>query len=91
MSETTSLLLATTVLALGGLGLYLFKTNDSKQDDSYDEDKLFNYNEDNDKPNNEFYDDYNDYNDYDDYEKKPRNRGGKTKRIKKGTGTKRKY
>ena len=34
MSETTSLLLATTVLALGGLGLYLFKTNDCIQEES---------------------------------------------------------
>ena len=90
MSETTSLLLATTVLALGGLGLYLFKTNDSIQDDSYDEDKIFNNNEelnneDNDEQNDEYYDDY------DDYEKKPRKRGGKTKRSKKGTGTKRRY
>lgn len=43
MNETMSLLLATTVLALGGLGLYMFKSPDDKDvsDDEYNEDGLF--------------------------------------------------
>ena len=46
MNETMSLLLATAVLAVGGLGLYMYKNNDNQKggDDSdhYDEDELFN-------------------------------------------------
>jgi hypothetical protein len=83
MNETMSLLLATAVLAVGGLGLYMYKNNDNQKggDDSdhYDEDELFNteYNIDQEEP--EFV------------ETKVRSRASKTKRAKKSGGTKRRY
>jgi len=82
MNETMSLLLATSVLALGGLGLYIYKSSDDKKGGSgYDENEIFG-NEDEDNLSEEDYD----------YEPKPRTRnGGKTKRNKKGSGTKRRY
>ena len=90
MNETLSLLLATSVLALGGLGLYMYKSNDDKKGgNGYDENKIFG----NDNEENISDEDYDYDNDYDyDYEPKPRTRnGGKTKRSRKGTGTKRRY
>jgi hypothetical protein len=44
MNETMSLLLATTILALGGLGLYMFKSSDETQtggDEEYNEENIF--------------------------------------------------
>jgi len=42
MNDTMSLLLATSILALGGVGLYMYKSVDSGSDESsYDEDNLF--------------------------------------------------
>ena len=42
MSDTGSILLATTILALGGLGLYAYKSfNDDTEDSKYNEDSLF--------------------------------------------------
>ena len=44
MNESMSLLLAATILALGGAGLYLFKSPDENQsggEDDYNEDSLF--------------------------------------------------
>lgn len=88
MRETISLLLATTVLGLGGLGLYLFKTNESKGGGSdYDEDEIFK----NDKAEADYsVDDEEDYDD-EEYDKKARKRTGKTKRSRKASGTKRRY
>lgn len=82
MNETMSLLLATSVLALGGLGFYMYKsTDDKKGGNGYDENEIFG----NDNEDNLSEEDF-------DYEPKPRTRnGGKTKRNRKGTGTKRRY
>lgn len=43
MNDTMSLVLATVVLATGGLGLYMFKSSneDQKGGEEYDEDSLF--------------------------------------------------
>lgn len=45
MNESMSILLATTILALGGLGLYMYKSPDNGDqkggDEEYDEDGLF--------------------------------------------------
>jgi hypothetical protein len=44
MNDSQSILLATTILALGGLGLYMYKSSDDNQsggDDDYNEDSLF--------------------------------------------------
>jgi len=86
MNDTFSLLLATSVLALGGLGLYMYKVSDDKTGGSgYDEDEIFN--------NNDAEDDENIISDDEIiYEPKPRTRGsGKTKKNRKGTGSKRRY
>lgn len=86
MNETMSLLLATAVLAVGGLGLYMYKSNNDNQkggdydeNDHYDEDELFNTEYDNDNEEPEFV------------ETKVRSRASKTKRAKKSGGTKRRY
>jgi hypothetical protein len=101
MNDAMSLLLATTVLALGGLGLYMYKSSDDNQkggkyDDDYDEDNLFgsgslwgSSNEDDEAEHVE--------NDYDEeiYEarakSKSKPKASKTKRRRVGGGTKRRY
>jgi hypothetical protein len=90
MRDTISLVVATAILAAGGLGLYLFKSNDDKQDggDGYDEDNLFG--------SGGFWNSNSSENDLEDeeleyYEPKAKARGGKTKRSKKNVGTKRRY
>jgi len=106
MKDTISLLIATTILAVGGIGLYMYKSNDdeSKEGSGYDEDGLFGLNgffgsgneEAVTEPELNFEDEERDF-DFDfyfDYETpKPRQkaRGGKTKRNKKNVGTKRRY
>jgi hypothetical protein len=81
MNETMSLLLATTVLALGGLGLYMYKNSDDLiGGENYNEEEIFGI-DDNSLNDDEI-----------EYEPKPKTRnGGKTKRNKKGLGTKRRY
>jgi hypothetical protein len=97
MRETISLLVATAILAAGGLGLYMYKSNDEKQNggdgydgdgyggDSYNEDTLFG--------SGGFWNKENDLEDEEEeyYEPKVRARGGKTKRSRRGVGTKRRY
>jgi hypothetical protein len=93
MNDTMSLLLATTILAAGGLGLYMYKSSDNSQrggDDDYDEGTLFGSaslwgSNDEDEKVDE------DYENEEVYEPKPRSRGGKTKRRKAAGGTKRRY
>ena len=94
MNDTMSLLLATTILALGGIGLYMYKSDDEeKGGEEYNEDSLFSsgdfWGSKNSDDNNEkdFEEDFEE--DY--YEPKVRSRGGKTKRNRKSTGTKRRY
>ena len=46
MKDTITLLIATAILAAGGLGLYMYKSSDEGQEggdrgDGYDEDSLF--------------------------------------------------
>jgi hypothetical protein len=45
MNDTMSLLLATSILAVGGLGLFMYKSSDNEQkggdDTEYNEDSLF--------------------------------------------------
>jgi hypothetical protein len=89
MNETMSLVLATAILTIGGLGLYMLKSSDEIEYEIYNEEDF----------DNEVLDKNNDLNDedYDDqdyeepeYEPKVRSRN-KTKRNKKSGGTKRKY
>ena len=88
MNETLSLLMATSILALGGLGFYMFQSNKQRggDEDDYDEDNLFR--------SNGFWSSRGDDEDEDEpeyHEPKVRQRGGKTKRSKKNVGTKRRY
>lgn len=93
MKDTMSLLLAAAILSVGGLGLYMFKSPNDDECDDDDErvdyglgnlwggsDEDFNSDEDFDFAEEEEY-----------YEPKRRSHGGKTKRNKKGSGTKRRY
>ena len=91
MNESASIFLATTVLALGGLGLYMFKSSDKqKGGDKYNEDEIFD-----DKSDESLSDSDSDSDSELDYEpepKKPKTKNAaKTKRNKKSGGTKRKY
>jgi len=89
MKDTVSLLIATAILAAGGLGLYMYKSDDDKQEGGgYDEDSLF--------ASSGLFGSNSEENDLDSeepeyYEPKVRARGGKTKRSKRNVGTKRRY
>jgi len=110
MNDTMSLVLATTILATGGLCLYMYKSSnedeqacdedyyaeDNNEDNSFSFSNFFNTN---DEKNNENEDDYEKNDEYDEddedeleiYEPKTRQRGGKTKRNRKSSGSKRRY
>lgn len=96
MNDTMSLILATSILAVGGLGLYMYKNNteDYNSEDENDEnDKGFfgsDFFGDN-KNDEELIEE--DFDDEDDYDYKPKSKKGaaKTKRNKKTGGTKRRY
>ena len=93
MKDTLSLLLAATILAAGGVGLYMFKSPDDEQrgGEEYNEDSLLgggrcwgsNKSEDDAEQEDFKEDDY--------YEPKAKPRGGRTKRNRRGSGTKRRY
>ena len=86
MNDTMSLFLATAILAIGGLGLYMYKSTDGLDIVDYNEDNLFE-----DDINDDFSsDDDDDYSeDFNNYEPKVKSRG-KTKRTKTSGGTKKK-
>jgi hypothetical protein len=96
MNDTMSLVLATGILAIGGLGLYMYKNNDlntDNDDETYDENILFGkggfFGGKNDEDENT---DINDEEDYEVVEEpKKRVKGSKTKRARKTSGTKRRY
>lgn len=111
MNDTMSLVLATTILATGGLCLYMYKSShedepageedyyveDNNEDNSFSFADFFNTN-DNDKGDKNDKDDDDAYEKNDDeelemYESKSRQRGGggKTKRNRKSSGSKRRY
>ena len=75
MNDTMSLVLATAILAVGGLGLYMYKSSDEFVFDDYDED-------------DQSVDDLSVDDNYEEPKTKGRN---KTKRNKKNGGTKKKY
>ena len=102
MNDTMSLLLATSILATGGVCLYMYKNPENEEqtggDTEYNEDNLFgglgnffSLNEDDTTNNEPHYDEENE-DDSEFYEPKPKPRGGgKTKRNRKSGGTKRRY
>ncbi len=97
MNENMSIFLATTILALGGLGLYMFKSSDDKQSgvdvDEYDEETLFDptnsigsffsWGSKNDVEDDDKLEEF----DEDDY--KPRKRGARTLKNRKSSGSSR--
>jgi hypothetical protein len=90
MNESMSILLATTILALGGLGIYMYKNSDNEEqkggnDEDYNEDSIFGGN---------FWGSKQDDLEEDleeglEEDFKPRRRGGKTQRNRKSTGSSR--
>ena len=100
MNETISVVLATAILAIGGLGLYMYKQSDGLGLDFGDDDKSFDDRSNEDIDENIDFDYDEDFDDQDadtysedlnNYEPKVRSRS-KTKRAKTGKGTKkRKY
>lgn len=96
MNDSMSILLATTILALGGLGLYVYKSSDDNKkggsDEEYNEESIFGGNfwslSDDKNENEEKLDD--NLEEFDDY--KPRRKNVKTQRNRKSTGiSKRRY
>jgi len=96
MNDSMSILLATTVLALGGLGLYMFKSSDettNKEDDNEDSlfgtSSFFNWGSDN---SSEQGDKSGDEKEDPDEDVKARKRAPKTHKNRKSSGTsRRKY
>jgi len=85
MNDTMSLVLATAILAVGGLGLYMYKSSDDFAFDDYNEDDLSN--------DEQSIDDLSvDEQSIDDNYDEPKSKGrNKTKRNKKNGGTKKRY
>jgi hypothetical protein len=95
MKDTMSLVLATAILAVGGVGLYMFKSPDDEQKggrEEYNEDTLFGSGSfwgSSNKSDDDVVEE--DYDDSSFHEPKVRSRGSKTKRSRKTSGTKRRY
>ena len=82
MNETMSLLLATAILAAGGIGLFMLKSND---DGTYDDEEL----ELDEIEDLDALDDFEE--DLDDYDYKPKRGNNKTKRNRKSSGSRKRY
>lgn len=96
MNDSMSILLATTILALGGLGLYMYKSSDDSQkggQEEYNEDSFFGGNfwglSDDKNDEDENVDENVDENLEEDDDYKPRRKNTKTQRNRKSTGTSR--
>jgi hypothetical protein len=89
MNDIKSLLIATTVLAIGGLGLYMYKSEDSEELDYNDDD----FSESGSETASESTIEDLDLEelDYDDYKTKKIKKEGTKKNIKKNGGTRKKY
>jgi len=88
MSDVKSLLIATTVLAIGGLGLYMYKSEDSELD--YNDDD---FSESGSETESELESELNselEELDYEDYKPKEKNKGTR-KNNKKNNVTRKKY
>lgn len=98
MNDTMSLVLAGAILAAGGAGLFMYKFSDTSNSDDceYNEDSWFSSNDKEDK--NEKDEDKDKEKDEEKYKDsleskdfKTKTLTGKTKRNKRGSGTKRRY
>jgi hypothetical protein len=97
MNDTMSLLLATGILAVGGLGLFMYKSDShDKNDNEKDEDSMFDFDlrsffgNSNDKEDDD-EEEYNEDEEPEVYEPPKRSKGSKTKSVRKISGTKRRY
>ena len=97
MNETMSLLTATSILVLGGLGLYIFKSSDDenqKGGEEYNEGNLFNSSfwglDSNDNEKSELDDTLRDFDNNEDNNRRSKT-SNQTKRQRRTGGTKRKY
>ena len=89
MNDTMSLVLATAILAVGGLGLYMYKNSDDFSYEDYNEDE---YNDDLSNDEKSIDDLSIDDMSMDDIYDEPKSKGrNKTKRNKKNGGTKKRY
>ena len=97
MNDSMSILLATTILALGGLGLYMYKSSDDEQkggnEEHYNEDSIFGGNFWGSKPELEegLQEDLEEglEEDLEEEDFKPRKRNTKTQRNRKSSGSSR--
>ena len=93
MNDSMSILLATTILALGGLGLYMYKSSEEPQkggDEEYNEENIFGgnfWNFSNEKNEDDISGD--ELEEVSEEEIKPRKKNTKTQRNRKSTGTSR--
>lgn len=96
MNETMSLLIATAILATGGVGLYMFKSSDNESNEDRESDEMGESDEDGFFGKGGFFsstsgDAEEEEEEHIRYEPKPKARGIKTKRNRRSGGTKRRY
>jgi len=100
MNDTISLLLATGILAVGGLGLFMYKNSSENvvsflEEDSEKKDEnwfdLRSFFGNSNKNDEDLSNDEDDDDEIEVYETKSKSRGSKTKSVRKSGGTKRRY
>ena len=97
MNETMSLLIATAILATGGLGLYMYKSSDDESNDDHESDEATESDDTGFFGKGGFFSsssgdaEEEDEEEHIRYEPKPKTRGMKTKRNRRSGGTKRRY
>jgi hypothetical protein len=95
MNDTMSLLLATGILAVGGLGLFMYKNGSEgeifEEDSNKKEENWFDLRSFFGNSNDEEDDQKEDEDELEVYETKTKTRGNKTKSVRKTGGTKRRY
>jgi hypothetical protein len=97
MNETMSLLIATAILATGGLGLYMYKSSDDESNDDHESDEVAESDDAGFFGKGGFFSSSSGDAEEEDeeerirYEPKPKTRGMKTKRNRRSGGTKRRY
>jgi len=93
MNETMSLVLATAILAIGGVGFYMYKQSDDNNDADYyndDDDNSISNDDDNSHDYSSSDDSELEEDDFIDYEPKASKQKAKTKRNKTSGGTRKK-
>jgi hypothetical protein len=102
MNETMSLLIATAILATGGVGLYMYKSSDDESNEDRESDEIVGGGGDGESEDTGFFgkggffssiggDAEEEEDEHIRYAPKPKTRGIKTKRNRRSGGTKRRY